>query len=149
MPRSFYLMSTGRNRRLQTAELIRVASARARFQYFSHSKTTPACETLVAVSLGAVDYIVKPVDLRHFTFEGRGCLSTSSERTADRTTGRPTREQNLELESANLNRLRMMINLGQELAAERDPAKVLERVCSSTREILGAEEAASVYLTQR
>src|SRR6185369_1758367 len=51
-------------------------------------------------------------------------------------------EKNLELEQANLERLKMLIDLGQELAAEHEPARVLESFCRSARKIMGAQEAA-------
>src|SRR5918998_673469 len=50
-------------------------------------------------------------------------------------------EKNIELENANLQRLGKLIDLGQELAAERDPEQVLEKFCSAAREIVGAEHA--------
>jgi signal transduction histidine kinase/CheY-like chemotaxis protein len=49
-------------------------------------------------------------------------------------------EKNLQLEQANLERLRMLIDLGQELAAEHEPARVLESFCRSARQIIGAQE---------
>ena len=51
-------------------------------------------------------------------------------------------EKNRELENANLARLNMLIDLGQELAAENDPTRVLARFCHSARRIVGAGEAA-------
>src|SRR6185295_18177486 len=51
-------------------------------------------------------------------------------------------EKNLELEQANLERLKMLIDLGQELAAEHEPERVLETFCRSARKIIGAQEAA-------
>src|ERR671917_570889 len=50
-------------------------------------------------------------------------------------------EKNIELENANLQRLGKLIDLGQELAAERDPEQVLEKFCGAAREIVGAEHA--------
>src|SRR4029434_6458536 len=39
-------------------------------------------------------------------------------------------------------RLNMLIDLGQELASEHDPLRVLENFCRSAREIVEAQEAA-------
>ena len=128
---------------LQTAELIRGRDCSREIPIiFLTANNTGVRDLSRGYSLGAVDYIVKPVDsdiLRSkvAVFVDLFRKNRQIEQQADQ-----LREKNLELESANLNRLRMMINLGQELAAERDPAKVLERVCGATREILGAEEAA-------
>lgn len=128
---------------LQTAELIRGRDRSREIPIiFLTANNTGMRDLSRGYSLGAVDYILKPIDsdiLRSkvAVFVDLFRKSRQIEQQADQ-----LREQNLELESTNLNRLRMMINLGQELAAERDPAKVLEHVCSSTREILGAEEAA-------
>ena len=47
-------------------------------------------------------------------------------------------EKNRQLENANLTRLNMLIELGQELAAEHDPTQVLARFCRSARRIVGA-----------
>ena len=54
------------------------------------------------------------------------------------------KEKNQELENANLERLNMLIDLGQELTAERDPQHVLENFCQSARRIVGASESAVV-----
>lgn len=51
-------------------------------------------------------------------------------------------EKNRELESANLERLRMLIDLGHELAAEREPPGVLQKFCYSAQRIIDAEHAA-------
>ena len=45
------------------------------------------------------------------------------------------------LENANLQRLSRLIDLGQRLAAERDPEQVLKKFCDAAREILGARFA--------
>jgi signal transduction histidine kinase/ActR/RegA family two-component response regulator len=50
-------------------------------------------------------------------------------------------EKNQELEQANLERLKMLIDLGQQLAAQHEPAHVLEGFCRSARKIMEAQEA--------
>src|SRR5262249_25035335 len=47
-----------------------------------------------------------------------------------------------ELENANLQRLTRLIDLGQQLAAERDPDRLLETFCHEARNIVGALYAA-------
>ena len=51
-------------------------------------------------------------------------------------------EKNIELENANLQRLSMLIELGQQLAAERDPAQLLQKFCHAARDIVGTRYAA-------
>ena len=48
-------------------------------------------------------------------------------------------QKNQELESTNLERLRMLIELGQELAAQHEPPMVLQKFCLSTQKIIDAE----------
>ncbi|HYO92653.1 MAG TPA: ATP-binding protein, partial [Pyrinomonadaceae bacterium] len=50
--------------------------------------------------------------------------------------------KNLELENANLERLSMLIELGQQLAAERNPVELLKRFCDAARRIVGARYTA-------
>jgi signal transduction histidine kinase len=48
-------------------------------------------------------------------------------------------QKNRELESTNLERLRMLIELGQELAAQHEPPMVLQKFCRATQQIIDAE----------
>jgi signal transduction histidine kinase/DNA-binding response OmpR family regulator len=92
-------------------------------------------------SLGAVDYIIKPIDpdalkAKVAVFVELYRKTEQVKRQADQ-----LREQNIEIENANLQRLSRLIDLGQRLAAERDPEQVLEKFCDAAREIVGARYA--------
>ncbi|MBO0857943.1 MAG: response regulator [Chloracidobacterium sp.] len=92
-------------------------------------------------SLGAVDYIVKPIDpdalkSKVAVFVELYRKTEQIKRQADL-----LREQNIEIENANLQRLARLIDLGQRLAAERDPERVLESFCDAARTIMGARFA--------
>ena len=85
-----------------------------------------------------MDYIIKPIDPE--TLKSKVAVFVELYRKTDqiRRQAELLREQNLEIENANLRRLSRLIDLGQELAAERNPDKVLEKFCDAAREIVGA-----------
>jgi signal transduction histidine kinase len=60
-----------------------------------------------------------------------------------RAVGNPLTARVAELERGNL-RLLALVDLGQRLAAERDPGRLLERCCDAARELIGASVAAVV-----
>jgi signal transduction histidine kinase/DNA-binding response OmpR family regulator len=93
-------------------------------------------------SLGAVDYIVKPVDPEILRSKVAVFVDLFRKTQQIKQQARLLHEKNLELESTNLARLKMLIDLGHELAAEHDPSRVLEKFCCSARRIVGADEAA-------
>src|ERR1043166_327702 len=128
---------------LETAELIR---GRDRSQdipiIFLTADSTGGRHLSRGYSLGAVDYIVKPVEPDILRSKVAVFVELYKKTREVRRQAQLLEEKNLELENANLARLNMLIELGQELTAEHDPARVLENFCRSARQIIEAEEAA-------
>ncbi|MFN2493703.1 MAG: response regulator [Pyrinomonadaceae bacterium] len=93
-------------------------------------------------SLGAVDYIVKPIEPDVLRSKVAVFVELFKKTQEIQRQARLLQEKNLELENANLARLKMLIDLGQQLGAEHDPSRVLENFCRSARQIVGAQEAA-------
>ena len=93
-------------------------------------------------SLGAVDYILKPVEPAILRSKVAVFVELFKKTEEVKRQAALLREKNVELEDANLRRLSMLIELGQRLAAERDPEQVLRKFCHAAREIVGARSAA-------
>jgi signal transduction histidine kinase/DNA-binding response OmpR family regulator len=92
-------------------------------------------------SLGAVDYIIKPIDPEALKSKVAVFVELYRKTEQIKRQADLLREQNIELENANLQRLARLIDLGQQLAAERDPERVLEKFCDAARAIVGARFA--------
>ncbi|MCA1643726.1 MAG: response regulator [Acidobacteria bacterium] len=93
-------------------------------------------------SLGAVDYILKPVEPDILRSKVAVFVELFKKTEEIKRQAALLHEKNIELEEANLQRLGRLIELGQQLAAERDPARVLEKFCHAARDIVRAEHAA-------
>ena len=93
-------------------------------------------------SLGAVDYIVKPIEPDILRSKVAVFVELFKKTQEIKRQTQLLEEKNLQLENANLARLTMLIDLGHELSAEHDPSRVLESFCASAREIVEAQEAA-------
>jgi signal transduction histidine kinase/DNA-binding response OmpR family regulator len=99
-------------------------------------------------SLGAVDYIIKPIDPE--ALKSKVAVFVELFRKTDQVTRQAAllREKNIELEKANIQRLSRLIDLGQQLAAERDPEQLLGKLCAEIRDILGVRYAMVAMLDE-
>ena len=128
---------------LQTAELVRSRDKSRDIPIiFLTANTTGVRHLNRGYSLGAVDYIVKPIDPEILRSKVAVFVELFKKTREIKHQAELLRQKNLELQNANIARLNMLIDLGHELAAERDPSKVLDKFCCSARKIVGAEEAA-------
>src|SRR6185312_14636627 len=92
-------------------------------------------------SLGAVDYIVKPIEPDVLRSKVAVFVELFKKTREVQHQAALLHEQNVEMESTNLARLTMLIDLGHELTAERDPERVLKNFVRSARRIVDADEA--------
>ncbi|HEV2883335.1 MAG TPA: response regulator [Pyrinomonadaceae bacterium] len=128
---------------LETAELIRGRDRSRDIPIiFLTADSTGGRHLSRGYSLGAVDYIVKPVEPDILRSKVAVFVELFKKTQETKRQAQLLQEKNLELENANLARLTMLLDLGQELASEHDPARVLENFCASAREIVEAQEAA-------
>lgn len=128
---------------LETAELIRGRDRSRNIPIiFLTADSTGGRHLSRGYSLGAVDYIVKPVEPEILRSKVAVFVELFKKTQEVQHQAELLQQKNLELENANLARLNMLIHLGQQLAAEREPRRVLESFCNSAREIVGSEEAA-------
>lgn len=126
---------------LQTAELIRGREKSRDIPIiFLTANTTGHAHLSRGYSLGAVDYIVKPIDPAILRSKVNVFVELFKKTRKIRRQAQLLQKQNEEIRNANLERLRMLISLGHELAAEREPVAVLKRFCRSAQRIIGAEE---------
>ncbi len=93
-------------------------------------------------ALGAVDYILKPVEPEILISKVAVFVELFKKTEEVKRQAELLHEKNIELENANLQRLSMLIELGQQLAAEREPSELLQKFCHAARDIVGARYAA-------
>src|SRR6266481_4607534 len=115
---------------LETAELIRGREKSRDIPIiFLTANTTGVRHLTRGYSLGAVDYIVKPVEPEILRSKVAVFVDLFKKTREIKRQAQLLHAKNLELENANLARLNMLIDLGYELAAEHDPAQVLAKFC--------------------
>lgn len=125
---------------LQTAELIRRREKSRDIPIiFLTANTTGQSHLSRGYSLGAVDYIVKPVDPAILKSKVAVFVELYKKTREVKRQARLLEQKNQELESANLERLRMLLELGHELAAQHEPPTVLQKFCLSAQKIIDAE----------
>lgn len=128
---------------LQTAEMIRGRDRSRDIPIiFLTADSTGGRHLSRGYSLGAVDYIVKPIEPDILRSKVAVFVELFKKTREIKRQAKLLEEKNLELENANLARLKMLIDLGQELSAEHEPARVLENFCRSARQIMQSQEAA-------
>jgi signal transduction histidine kinase/DNA-binding response OmpR family regulator len=128
---------------LETAELIRGRDKSRNIPIiFLTADSTGGRHLSRGYSLGAVDYIVKPIEPDILRSKVAVFVELFKKTEEVKHQAQLLKEKNLELENANLARLNMLIELGQELASERDPWRVLENFCKSARQIVDSQESA-------
>jgi signal transduction histidine kinase/DNA-binding response OmpR family regulator len=127
---------------LETAELIRGRDRSRNIPIiFLTADSTGGRHLSRGYSLGAVDYIVKPIEPDILRSKVNVFVELSKKTREIKRQANLLEEKNQELEQANLERLKMLIDLGQQLAVQHEPAYVLEGFCRSARKILDAQEA--------
>src|ERR1043166_6828250 len=128
---------------LETAQLIRGREkSRDTPIIFLTANSTGIDHLSRGYSLGAVDYIVKPVEPDILRSKVNVFVDLYRKNREIRRQAQLLQEQNAEIESTNLHRLKLLIELGHELVAEHDPQQVLATFCRSSRRLVQAESAA-------
>jgi signal transduction histidine kinase/DNA-binding response OmpR family regulator len=128
---------------LETAELIRARDKSRDIPIiFLTADSTGGRHLSRGYSLGAVDFIVKPVEPDILRSKVAVFVELFKKTREIQQQAELLHEKNLELENSNLTRLKMLIDLGHELSTEHEPTKVLEKFCRSARRIVDVKEAA-------
>jgi signal transduction histidine kinase/DNA-binding response OmpR family regulator len=91
--------------------------------------------------LGAVDYIIKPIDPEALRSKVAVFVELFKKAEQVKRQAELLRQKNVELENANIQRLLRLIDISQQLAAERDPEWVLATLCEAARDILWSRYA--------
>lgn len=92
-------------------------------------------------SLGAVDYIIKPLDPDALKSKVAVFVELYKKTEQVKHQAALLHEKNIQLENANFQRLGKLVDLGKQLTAERDPETLLQLFCNAARDILGAQNA--------
>lgn len=128
---------------LETAALIRGREkSRSIPIIFLTAENAGGAHLTKGYALGAVDYILKPVEPEILISKVAVFVELFKKTEEVKRQAALLHEKNIELENANLQRLSMLVELGQQLAAERDPVELLQKFCHAARNIVGARYAA-------
>jgi signal transduction histidine kinase/response regulator RpfG family c-di-GMP phosphodiesterase len=128
---------------IETAELIR-GSKRTRdlpIIFLTAYDSTDSQDLSKGYALGAVDYIVKPLDPEALKSKVAVFVELYKRTEQVKHQAALLHEKNIQLETANFERLGKLVDLGQRLTAERDPRELLKLFCTAARDIVGAREA--------
>jgi len=128
---------------LETAELIR-GSKRTRdvpIIFLTAFDSADNQDLLKGYALGAVDYIIKPLDPDALKSKVAVFVELYKKSEQVKHQAELLHEKNIELENANFQRLGKLVDLGQRLTAERDPEALLQVFCDAARDILGSRNA--------
>ena len=128
---------------LETAELIR-GSKKTRdlpIIFLTAYDSADKQDLSRGYSLGAVDYIVKPLDPDALKSKVAVFVELYKKTEQVKHQAALLHEKNIQLENANFQRLGKLVDLGQQLTAERDPETLLQLFCDAARDILGARNA--------
>ena len=128
---------------LETAELIRGRKDTRDIPiiFLTAYDTADRANMSRGYSLGAVDYLIKPLDPEALKAKVNVFVELSRKTEEVRSQAALLHEKNIELENANFQRLGKLIELGQQLTAERNPDRLLQLFCESSRDILSARNS--------
>src|SRR5262245_5278405 len=128
---------------LETAELIRGSKKTRDLPIiFLTAYDRPDREDLSrGYSLGAVDYIIKPLDPEALKSKVAVFVELYKKTEQVKQQAALLHEKNIQLEIANFERLGKLVELGRRLTAERDPETLLLLVCEAAADILAAQDA--------
>jgi signal transduction histidine kinase/response regulator RpfG family c-di-GMP phosphodiesterase len=128
---------------LETAELIRGSKKTRDLPIiFLTAYDRPDREDLSrGYSLGAVDYIIKPLDPEALKSKVAVFVELYKKTEQVKQQAALLHEKNIQLEIANFERLGKLVELGQRLTAERNPEALLKLVCEAAADILAAQDA--------
>jgi signal transduction histidine kinase/response regulator RpfG family c-di-GMP phosphodiesterase len=128
---------------LETAELIRgrKTTRDVPIIFLTAFDTADKEDLSKGYALGAVDYIIKPLDPDALKSKVAVFAELYKKTEQVKHQAALLHEKNIQLENANFQRLGKLVELGQRLTAERDPDPLLQVFCDAARDILGSRNA--------
>lgn len=125
---------------LETAELIRgrKQSRDVPIIFVTAYESDDSKDLSRGYSLGAVDYIIKPIDPDALKSKVNVFVDLFKKTEQIKQQAAMLHEKNIQLENANFKRLGKLVELGQLLTTQREPGQLLQVFCDAARDILGA-----------